>query len=165
MPRLIWVFDGRMPFWCWSESLLGACYFVGFVMRWLVWLCRLNCTVKNPIRLGGCPGWSESSLGACHIVGFDMRWFVWFWRLNFKQCRPRCRLILVQNVCLDLSKYLESVLYILFQKRIISDRSYRKRRLDVLSALVLAETTLAGLYTKEWRLIAKLALIFCVILF
>ena len=33
---------------------------------------------------------------------------------------------------------------ILFQKRIISDKKYSERKLDVLSALVLAETALAG---------------------
>ncbi|KAK3584050.1 hypothetical protein CHS0354_031097 [Potamilus streckersoni] len=44
------------------------------------------------------------------------------------------------------------------KKRIISDKKYSERKLDVLSALVLAESALAGPGTKERRLIAKLAL-------
>ncbi|XP_052780074.1 WASH complex subunit 4-like isoform X2 [Mya arenaria] len=44
------------------------------------------------------------------------------------------------------------------KKRIISDKKYSERKLDVLSALVLAETALSGPATKERRLIAKLAL-------
>ncbi|CAH1784090.1 unnamed protein product, partial [Owenia fusiformis] len=44
------------------------------------------------------------------------------------------------------------------KKRVISDKKYSERRLDVLSALVLAETTLNGPGTKERRLIANLAL-------
>ena len=47
---------------------------------------------------------------------------------------------------------------IYLQKRIISDKRYSERRLDVLSALVLAESALAGSCTKERRLVAKLAL-------
>jgi len=44
------------------------------------------------------------------------------------------------------------------KKRIISDRKYSERRLDVLSALVLAENALNGPGTKERRLIVQLAL-------
>ncbi|XP_067685139.1 WASH complex subunit 4-like isoform X2 [Haliotis asinina] len=44
------------------------------------------------------------------------------------------------------------------KKRITSDKRYSERRLDVLSALVLAESALNGPGTKERRLIAKLAL-------
>ncbi|XP_053377942.1 WASH complex subunit 4-like isoform X3 [Mercenaria mercenaria] len=44
------------------------------------------------------------------------------------------------------------------KKRIISDRKYSERKLDVLSSLVLAETALAGPTTKERRLVARLAL-------
>ena len=46
----------------------------------------------------------------------------------------------------------------LFQKRITSDRKYSERRLDVLSALVMAENALNGPGTKERRLIVQLAL-------
>ncbi|XP_061187838.1 WASH complex subunit 4-like isoform X2 [Saccostrea echinata] len=44
------------------------------------------------------------------------------------------------------------------KKRITSDKRYSERRLDVLSALVLAETALNGPGTKERRLITHLAL-------
>ncbi len=44
------------------------------------------------------------------------------------------------------------------QKRITSDKKYSERRLDVLSALVLAENALNGPGTKERRLIVQLAL-------
>ncbi len=40
----------------------------------------------------------------------------------------------------------------------ISDKKYSEQRLDVLSALVLAENTLNGPSTKERRLIVTLAL-------
>ena len=40
----------------------------------------------------------------------------------------------------------------------MSDKKYSEKRLDVLSALVLAETSLNGAGTKERRLITKLAL-------
>jgi len=41
---------------------------------------------------------------------------------------------------------------------VISDKKYSEQRLDVLSALVLAENTLNGPSTKERRLIVSLAL-------
>ncbi|XDV52826.1 hypothetical protein PO909_021481 [Leuciscus waleckii] len=44
------------------------------------------------------------------------------------------------------------------KKRVISDKKYSEQRLDVLSALVLAENTLNGPSTKERRLIVSLAL-------
>uniref|UniRef100_A0A673GME4 WASH complex subunit 4 n=1 Tax=Sinocyclocheilus rhinocerous TaxID=307959 RepID=A0A673GME4_9TELE len=44
------------------------------------------------------------------------------------------------------------------KKRVISDKKYSEQRLDVLSALVLAENTLNGPSTKERRLIVYLAL-------
>ncbi|CAL1541419.1 unnamed protein product [Lymnaea stagnalis] len=44
------------------------------------------------------------------------------------------------------------------KKRIMSDKRYSERRLDVLSALVLAESALNGPGTKERRLIVKLAM-------
>lgn len=44
------------------------------------------------------------------------------------------------------------------KKRVISDKKYSEQRLDVLSALVLAENTLNGPSTKERRLIMSLAL-------
>ncbi|XP_071278772.1 WASH complex subunit 4 [Agelaius tricolor] len=44
------------------------------------------------------------------------------------------------------------------KKRVISDRKYSEQRLDVLSALVLAENTLNGPSTKQRRLIVSLAL-------
>ncbi|XP_069101114.1 WASH complex subunit 4-like isoform X2 [Argopecten irradians] len=44
------------------------------------------------------------------------------------------------------------------RKRIMSDKKYSERRLDVLSALVLAETAMNGPGTKERRLIAHLSL-------
>ncbi|KAK2102495.1 WASH complex subunit 4, partial [Saguinus oedipus] len=43
-------------------------------------------------------------------------------------------------------------------KRVISDKKYSEQRLDVLSALVLAENTLNGPSTKQRRLIVSLAL-------
>ncbi|XP_052261533.1 WASH complex subunit 4-like isoform X2 [Dreissena polymorpha] len=43
------------------------------------------------------------------------------------------------------------------KKRIVTDKKYSERKLDVLSALVLAETALSGPVTKERRLIARLA--------
>ncbi|XP_064632766.1 WASH complex subunit 4-like isoform X2 [Lineus longissimus] len=46
------------------------------------------------------------------------------------------------------------------KKRIISDKRYSDKRLDVLSALVLAENTINGPGTKERRLISSLALAF-----
>lgn len=45
-----------------------------------------------------------------------------------------------------------------WQKRVISDKKYSEQRLDVLSALVLAENTLNGPSTKERRLVVSLAL-------
>lgn len=45
-----------------------------------------------------------------------------------------------------------------FKKRVISDKKYSEQRLDVLSALVLAENTLNGPSTKQRRLIVSLAL-------
>uniref|UniRef100_A0A8C3RNI0 WASH complex subunit 4 n=1 Tax=Chelydra serpentina TaxID=8475 RepID=A0A8C3RNI0_CHESE len=44
------------------------------------------------------------------------------------------------------------------KKRVISDKKYSEQRLDVLSALVLAENTLNGPSTKQRRLIVSLAL-------
>ncbi|XP_034984556.2 WASH complex subunit 4 isoform X1 [Zootoca vivipara] len=44
------------------------------------------------------------------------------------------------------------------KKRVISDKKYSEQRLDVLSALVLAENTLNGPSTKQRRLIISLAL-------
>uniref|UniRef100_A0A671RBT2 WASH complex subunit 7-like n=1 Tax=Sinocyclocheilus anshuiensis TaxID=1608454 RepID=A0A671RBT2_9TELE len=44
------------------------------------------------------------------------------------------------------------------KKRVISDKKYSEQRLDVLSALVLAENTLNGPSTKERRLVVSLAL-------
>ncbi|XP_078530725.1 WASH complex subunit 4 isoform X1 [Lissotriton helveticus] len=44
------------------------------------------------------------------------------------------------------------------KKRVISDKKYSEQRLDVLSALVLAENTLNGPSTRQRRLIASLAL-------
>uniref|UniRef100_S4RDB4 WASH complex subunit 4 n=1 Tax=Petromyzon marinus TaxID=7757 RepID=S4RDB4_PETMA len=44
------------------------------------------------------------------------------------------------------------------KKRVVSDKKYSERRLDVLSALVLAENALNGPGTKERRLITALAL-------
>ncbi|XP_067860697.1 WASH complex subunit 4 [Heptranchias perlo] len=44
------------------------------------------------------------------------------------------------------------------KKRVISDKKYSERRLDVLSALVLAESALNGPSTKERRLVVALAL-------
>ncbi|XP_069766077.1 WASH complex subunit 4 isoform X3 [Narcine bancroftii] len=44
------------------------------------------------------------------------------------------------------------------KKRVISDKKYSERRLDVLSALVLAENALNGPSTKERRLVIALAL-------
>ncbi|XP_041059183.1 WASH complex subunit 4 isoform X2 [Carcharodon carcharias] len=44
------------------------------------------------------------------------------------------------------------------KKRVISDKKYSERRLDVLSALVLAENALNGPSTKERRLVVALAL-------
>lgn len=44
------------------------------------------------------------------------------------------------------------------QKRVISDKKYSEQRLDVLSALVLAENSLNGPGTKERRLVVSLAL-------
>ncbi|KAB1269632.1 WASH complex subunit 4 [Camelus dromedarius] len=46
----------------------------------------------------------------------------------------------------------------LLKKRVISDKKYSEQRLDVLSALVLAENTLNGPSTKQRRLIVSLAL-------
>jgi hypothetical protein len=46
----------------------------------------------------------------------------------------------------------------IFKKRVISDKKYSEQRLDVLSALVLAENTLNGPSTKQRRLIVSLAL-------
>ena len=56
-----------------------------------------------------------------------------------------------------IGKYTYLVLFF-FQKRITSDRKYSERRLDVLSALVLAENALNGPGSKERRLIVQLAL-------
>ncbi|EMP29886.1 WASH complex subunit 7 [Chelonia mydas] len=47
---------------------------------------------------------------------------------------------------------------VFIQKRVISDKKYSEQRLDVLSALVLAENTLNGPSTKQRRLIVSLAL-------
>lgn len=47
---------------------------------------------------------------------------------------------------------------LIFKKRVISDKKYSEQRLDVLSALVLAENTLNGPSTKQRRLIVSLAL-------
>lgn len=44
------------------------------------------------------------------------------------------------------------------KKRVISDKKYSEQRLDVLSALVLAENTLNGPSTKQRRLVVSLAL-------
>ncbi|XP_022527985.1 WASH complex subunit 4 [Astyanax mexicanus] len=44
------------------------------------------------------------------------------------------------------------------KKRVISDKKYSEQRLDVLSALVLAENTLNGPSTRERRLVVSLAL-------
>ncbi|KAM3833616.1 WASH complex subunit 4 isoform 2-T2 [Vipera latastei] len=44
------------------------------------------------------------------------------------------------------------------KKRVVSDKKYSEQRLDVLSALVLAENTLNGPSTKQRRLIVSLAL-------
>lgn len=44
------------------------------------------------------------------------------------------------------------------QRRIVSDKRYSDKRLDVLSAIVLAETSLNGPPTKERRLIINLAI-------
>lgn len=44
------------------------------------------------------------------------------------------------------------------KKRVISDKKYSEQRLDVLSALVLAENTLNGPSTRQRRLIVSLAL-------
>ncbi|KAG2459915.1 WASC4 protein, partial [Polypterus senegalus] len=46
----------------------------------------------------------------------------------------------------------------LLKKRVISDKKYSEQRLDVLSALVLAENALNGPSTKERRLIVSLAI-------
>ncbi|KAF3814503.1 hypothetical protein GH733_017661 [Mirounga leonina] len=46
----------------------------------------------------------------------------------------------------------------LLKKRVISDKKYSEQRLDVLSALVLAENTLNGPSTRQRRLIVSLAL-------
>ncbi|ESO99519.1 hypothetical protein LOTGIDRAFT_113446 [Lottia gigantea] len=60
---------------------------------------------------------------------------------------------IIQHLCFNA---LSSIA--LAKKRIISDKKYSERRLDVLSALVLAETALHGPGSKERRLILKLAL-------
>ncbi len=44
------------------------------------------------------------------------------------------------------------------QKRIVSDKKYSERRLDVLAALVLTENALNGPGIKERRLVMQLAL-------
>lgn len=46
----------------------------------------------------------------------------------------------------------------IFKKRVISDKKYSEQRLDVLSALVLAENALNGPSTKQRRLIVSLSL-------
>ena len=51
---------------------------------------------------------------------------------------------------------------LLFQKRLVSERKYSDRKLDVLSALVLAENALNGPGSKERRLVVELAL--CVVM-
>lgn len=55
-------------------------------------------------------------------------------------------------------KLLCPVFSFIFKKRVISDKKYSEQRLDVLSALVLAENTLNGPSTKQRRLIVSLAL-------
>lgn len=50
------------------------------------------------------------------------------------------------------------LLCFIFKKRVISDKKYSEQRLDVLSALVLAENTLNGPSTKQRRLVVSLAL-------
>ena len=63
------------------------------------------------------------------------------------------------KICSTVGEYsLVHIFY--FQKRIVSDRKYSERQLDVLSALVLTEKALNGPGTKERRLITKLALAF-----
>lgn len=47
---------------------------------------------------------------------------------------------------------------LVFQRRIVSDKRYSDRRLDVLSSIVLAETALNGPNTKERKLIIDLAI-------
>ena len=47
----------------------------------------------------------------------------------------------------------------LLQKRLIQDKKYSDKKLDVLSALVLAELCLNGPGTKERRLVLKIALV------
>ncbi|KFW84329.1 WASH complex subunit 7, partial [Manacus vitellinus] len=54
--------------------------------------------------------------------------------------------------------YVHLELHVFQRYRVISDKKYSEQRLDVLSALVLAENTLNGPSTKQRRLIVSLAL-------
>lgn len=59
---------------------------------------------------------------------------------------------------LGLGNFSLNLCLFVIKKRVISDRKYSEQRLDVLSALVLAENTLNGPSTKQRRLIVSLAL-------
>uniref|UniRef100_A0A8C4QNR8 WASH complex subunit 4 n=1 Tax=Eptatretus burgeri TaxID=7764 RepID=A0A8C4QNR8_EPTBU len=72
-----------------------------------------------------------------------------------------CRSMLVAESISHISQYLQyQALCIISaaKKRVVSDKKYSEQRLDVLSALLLAENALNGPGTKERRLIISLAL-------